>query len=332
MKYHIMKVPVDLKKDSQQTSFDESSIVCSFSSSYTGSLAYNHSFGMTKNYVIMIEQSLLVNGMKLATCTPKGKSLEECLEWCPNEPTYFHVYDKRSNSITKHKFQSKGFFFFHTINAYEEDDQIVLDILNYDDHSLLQTLRLKNLRAGLFETTSKSKPTRFVLPVGDLSKMKKNENLVTLEHCQSTAILNDKGIIELVGTQLGPSGFEMPTINLNFLGKPYNFIFGSGFLEKGYYENTVSKLDIKNNKTTLYKYSSTTYPGEAVFVPRPGSTEEDDGVLLSLLIDSDLTKNSFLAVLNAKTLEQLARIEFDRNELSVPTTIHGIWLPNKSTA
>ena len=270
--------------------------------------------------------------MKLATCTPKGKSLEECLEWCPNEPTHFHVFDKRTNTLIKHQFESKGFFFFHTINAYEKDDQIVLDILNYDDHSLLETLRMKTLKVGEFNTTTKSKPTRFVLPLGDLKEMKTNENLVKLDNCESTAILNEKGVIQLIGIQLGPSGFELPTTNPHFIGKEYNFIYGTGFLEKDFYENAMAKIDIKSNNVILYKQSSTTYPGEAVFVPTPNSddeNDEDDGIILTLVLEVDLTKNHYLAVLDAKTLKEIATIEFDRNELSVPTTLHGIWLPNQ---
>ena len=182
--------------------------------------------------MILIEQSLLVNGVKLATCTPKGKSLEDCLEWCPHEPSYFHVFDKRTGSLAKHKLQAKGFFFFHVINAFESNDQIVLDILNYDDNGMLEALRMKNLKSGQWVGGSKSKPTRYVLPMGDLKAMKKGENLVTLDNSQSTAIMNAKGVIEVTGHQLGPCGFEMPTINPTRLGKEYSFIFGTGFLEK----------------------------------------------------------------------------------------------------
>lgn len=247
---------------SEKTSFEKSVDVCSFNSSYKASLAYNHSFALSKNYVIVIEQSLLVNGLKLATCTPKGQSLEECLEWNPDEPSYFHVFDKRTNSLLKHKFQTKAFFFFHTINAYEQDDQIVLDIVNYDDNSLLEAMQMKNIRSGHYDPKNKSKPTRYVLPVGNLKQMKKNVNLVTVENCQSTAVLNDKGVFELVGEVLGPVGMEMPRINPNYFCKPYNYVYGTGFIEKGFYQNAMGKLDIKNKTATPYRHSATSYPGE----------------------------------------------------------------------
>jgi len=156
--------------------------------------------------------------------------------------------------------------------------------------------------------------------------MKESVNLVRVPDATATASLNSKGVIELTGQQLGPAGLEMPTINPKYIGKEYNFIYGTGFLEKGFYENASVKIDIKNNKTVLYKCSSTTYPGECVFVPKPNSESEDDGIILSLVLETDLDKNVFLAILDAKSFVELARIEFDRKEISIPTTIHGLWI------
>lgn len=67
-----------------------------------------------------------------------------------------------------------------------------------------------------------------------------------------------------------------------------------------------------------------------VFIASPDAVDEDDGVLLTLVLETDLTKNPFLAVLDAKTFKQLTKIEFDRSEISMPTTIHGLWLPNNN--
>lgn len=297
----------------------------------SGSLAFNHSFAITKNYIVVIEQSLLINGLKLATCTPKGKSIEECLEWSPNQPTYFHVIDKRTNSLLKHNYQTKGFFFFHTINAYEENDQIVLDILNYDDISLLDCLKMKTLKQGIFKSKSKSKPTRYVLPVGDLKEFNKLENLVKIENCESKAILNEKNVFDLTGYSIGHHGFEMPTINRKFIGKKYNFIYGTGFLEDGFFQNSMGKLDIKNKSSIVYKNSSTSYPSEGVFIARPNSKEEDDGIILTLVLEIDSNKNPFLSILDAKNLNVLTKIEFDKKEIDIPVTLHGVWLDKEIT-
>ncbi|HUN09591.1 MAG TPA: carotenoid oxygenase family protein, partial [Aggregatilineales bacterium] len=48
------------------------------------------------------------------------------------------------------------------------------------------------------------------------------------------------------------------------------------------------------------------YPGEPVFAARPGGTADDDGVLLSVVLDTT-AGNSFLLVLDARTLQEVAR-------------------------
>ena len=43
------------------------------------------------------------------------------------------------------------------------------------------------------------------------------------------------------------------------------------------------RLDIKSGEHQVWAEEGT-YPGEPIFVPRPGGTEEDDGVLLSVVL------------------------------------------------
>ena len=50
------------------------------------------------------------------------------------------------------------------------------------------------------------------------------------------------------------------------------------------------------------------WPSEPVFVPRPGGADEDDGVLLSVVIDSTGEGASYLLVLDGATLDEVARV------------------------
>jgi torulene dioxygenase len=60
-------------------------------------------------------------------------------------------------------------------------------------------------------------------------------------------------------------------------------------------------------------------PGEAIFVPDPARAEEDDGVLLTVVLNGR-TGSSFLLVLDAKTMTEVARAEMD---WAVPFGFHG---------
>ena len=61
------------------------------------------------------------------------------------------------------------------------------------------------------------------------------------------------------------------------------------------------------------------YPGEPVFVPEPGATEENGGVLLSIVLDAT-AGTSFLLVLDAATLAERARARVPHH---IPFGFHG---------
>jgi beta,beta-carotene 9',10'-dioxygenase len=61
------------------------------------------------------------------------------------------------------------------------------------------------------------------------------------------------------------------------------------------------------------------YPGEAVFIPNPTGRNEDDGVLLSVVLDTKRT-SSFLLMLDARTMTEIARAEIP---FPVPMGFHG---------
>ncbi len=78
------------------------------------------------------------------------------------------------------------------------------------------------------------------------------------------------------------------------------------------------KLDVESGETLRWQEDGC-YPGEPVFVRRPDAVDEDDGVLLSLVLDAGAAR-SFLAVLDAATLEELARAEAPH---AIPFGFHG---------
>src|SRR3954452_23567092 len=62
------------------------------------------------------------------------------------------------------------------------------------------------------------------------------------------------------------------------------------------------------------------YPGEPVFVERPDGTAEDDGVILSVVLDAN-AERSFLLILEARTFEEVARAEAAPHPLRFPRSV-----------
>jgi carotenoid cleavage dioxygenase-like enzyme len=76
--------------------------------------------------------------------------------------------------------------------------------------------------------------------------------------------------------------------------------------ERGFYDQLV-KVDLRSGASTTW-WAPGCYPGEGVFVGRPGRVAEDDGVVLSVVLDA-ARGTSFLLVLDAATLAEIARAE-----------------------
>jgi len=70
-------------------------------------------------------------------------------------------------------------------------------------------------------------------------------------------------------------------------------------------------------------YRKSWYPGEASFIPKPGSEDKTEGVLLFQAYDGNADKTS-LIVADAKTMDTIAEAELPVN---IPFTVHGNWIP-----
>lgn len=150
---------------SESKSFSRASLLCTIPSSYKNGFSYIHAFAISVNYIILIEQPLVVNAFKLASCTVRNRCLEECLEWRPEDTTKFFIIEKESGRVIKTYYETTAFFFFHTINAYEENDFLVLDLVGYDDVSILENFHLSCLRTNNFNNHTAPIIRRFVLPL-----------------------------------------------------------------------------------------------------------------------------------------------------------------------
>ncbi|XP_054716397.1 beta,beta-carotene 15,15'-dioxygenase-like [Uloborus diversus] len=328
LKYHIMKLPPsqEISQDGK-VGFERSSILTTISSNHKTSFSYYHSFGLTEHYVLFLEQPLLVNTVRMAASGIKGYSLKECFDWCPKEKTRFHLIDRVSGQELKVKFQSEAFFFFHHVNTYEDDGHIVADIMAFPGPEVMDKFYLNKLRLGQFDTTCQPVLTRYVLPLK--TDGKKGTNLVTLKNTRATAVKQDNGVVILEGETIGDQGYEMPTINYSmFNTRKYRYVYGSGVFETGKYKNSLIKLDNITGDMIVWKEKETMYPGELIYVPRPGSTEEDDGVLLCVVLDVEPDSPDFLMVLDAKTFKELGRAVVP-NSIQLPPTVHGCFLFDK---
>lgn len=106
--------------------------------------------------------------------------------------------------------------------------------------------------------------------------------------------------------------FEMPWIPDELNGRPYRYAYGID--EK----HSILKINMADKRELAWQVPGC-YPSEPVFIRNPNGVGEDDGVLLSLVLD-EYAGCSFLVCLDAKTLKEIARAILPHH---IPRGLHG---------
>uniref|UniRef100_A0A3Q1FTP9 Retinoid isomerohydrolase RPE65 c n=1 Tax=Acanthochromis polyacanthus TaxID=80966 RepID=A0A3Q1FTP9_9TELE len=246
--------------------------------------------------------------------------------------TWFHLATKDPAAyMSSHKFRASAFNLFHQINSYEDQGFIVVDLCTWKGHDFVYNyLYLANVKEEWEEVkkaaTRAPQPEvrRYVLPL-DIHREEQGKNLVSLSYTTATAVLHSDGTIWLEPEVLfsGPrQAFEFPQINYSQrCGKEYSFAYGLGL--NHFIPDKIVKLNVQTKETWVWQEEDC-YPSEPLFVPTPGATKEDDGVLLSIVVKPGAERPGFLLVLDAMKLTELARAEVNT---IIPVTLHGIYKP-----
>ena len=251
--------------------------------------AYMHSFALTEDYVILVEFPLVVSPVRLLL---QGRPFIENFRWKPERGTRFLVFDRAGRSL-KGVYESDAFFAFHHINAWEERGDVVLDIAAYPDAEILDALYLERLRRQAGPVPSAAF-RRYRIPVGGSSVK-----------------------YDVVGDE----SIELPRIHYRRCNtKPYRFAFGVSTSRQtpGDFSNQLVKVDVDHGSSATW-FSEGCYPGEPVFVAPPQAKAEDEGVVLSVVLEAN-RGNSFLLILDAQSFAEVARAEVPQH---IPFGFHG---------
>ncbi|XP_027021164.2 carotenoid-cleaving dioxygenase, mitochondrial isoform X2 [Tachysurus fulvidraco] len=326
--YNIIKVPPG--NEAGDDTLQGAKVLCSISPAEKNKPSYYHSFAMSENYVVFIEQPIKIDIMKIVTARMKGKGISDCIYWDPKQETVFHVVNKHTGKVSPVKYHTKALSNFHQINAFEENGFLMLDMCCSDDGQALQVYFLQNLRKSgealdeVYNSIDKYFPRRFVLPLCITNDTPLNQNLNTRPKSSASAVCLSKDKVFCMSEDLHDhelldyGGFEFPHIHYDRCNtKPYRFIYGCGF---GHLvADSLIKIDLESKKIKAWRLPGV-YPSEPVFVPSPNSEEEDDGVILSVVLTPTEDKGTFLLVLDAKTFEEVGRAKVPVN---IPSGFHG---------
>ncbi|XP_008559794.1 carotenoid isomerooxygenase [Microplitis demolitor] len=183
--YSVIKFPIKRKND--KSMFEEAEIVASVPTRWRMNPSYMHTFGITDNYYIIIEQPLAISFTTMFKCHLMNEPLCTCLKWHDNENTLIHIISRKDGKL-KRTFTAEKFFFFHTINQFEtlDNDYIVLDLCCYKDAKMLDCMYIdviKNMHKNPnYAELFRGRPLRFVLPISQQSDshLTPDDNLIKI--------------------------------------------------------------------------------------------------------------------------------------------------------
>jgi carotenoid cleavage dioxygenase-like enzyme len=249
--------------------------------------AYMHSFGLTERFFVLAEFPFTVNTFKLAT---SGRPYIENYTWHPERPTRFQLIDRDSGELV-HVFETDACFAFHHVNAYELGTKVIVDLCVFEDASIITELYLGRLRSG-----------------GGV------ESLPYLERFEL-----DIATGAVTRERISDASIDLPRINYARSNeRPYRYAWGTGLDGASGWFDEIVMVDVQERTAARWSEPGC-YPGEPVFVAAPDAQEENEGVLLSVVFDAG-RGTSFMLVLDARTLSELARAEVPHH---IPFGFHG---------
>ncbi|HEY5143478.1 MAG TPA: carotenoid oxygenase family protein [Solirubrobacteraceae bacterium] len=261
-------------------------------------IPYMHSFAITDRHVILVTFPLVIDQLAMMKgALKRGGGVVDHFRWEPERGSTFHVFDRETGE-QRAAIAGPAFFSFHHVNAFErEDGRVVVDLFAYQDGSIVEALMIEDLRAGTA-----------TLPGAELQR------------CELDL---DAGTVDI--RPLAEPNAELGRIDYaRRNGRPYRWLYAvsSQGTRPGAREallgDQLVKIDVDSGAFTAW-HEPGCLPSEPVFVARPGGTDEDDGVALSVVLDGR-SETSFLLALDAATFTEVARAALPQH---VPLGFHG---------
>jgi carotenoid cleavage dioxygenase len=252
-----------------------------------------HDMAITERYSILMDLPL-VNDPEAARAGRFKLSFDRSM------PSRFGVIPRYGSPAELRWFEADPCFIYHTVNAREEGDEIVLDVCRVKqpeprsdlDGPLAQMLSYLRLDANLHRY-------RFDLRSG---------------RCSEQALDDDNS--------------EFPSINQGLVGRRSRYAYNMHISpEKTLLFDGLMKYDVDQGAAETHWFGDGRWGSEAPFAPRPDAMGEDDGYLVSYVYD-EREGRSEVEVLDAADVAAgpLCAIELP---VRVPLGFHATWVPGE---
>lgn len=245
-----------------------------------------HDFAVTERHSIFMD---LPTVFDMAAREKSG----DVLRYRPDLGARIGVLPRHAAGSEVRWFDVEPCFVFHTLNAFEEGDEVVLLACRMTDYPSI-------VAVGAAQQQQTQNPLNSV--AATLHRWRLN--------------LQTGGVRE---EMVDDTSCDFPRLAETLLGRPHRFGYAMD-LDNG----AQLKFDLTKGSVSIHSHGPQRFGGEGVFVPRPGASGEDDGWLLSYVYDGALERSE-LVVIESRDFssEPIARV---RIPARIPYGFHGLWL------
>ncbi|MEM8546190.1 MAG: carotenoid oxygenase family protein [Cyanobacteria bacterium P01_H01_bin.119] len=274
--------------------FTSDGILAKKRSHTTPGFSFLHDFAITPSYAIFFQNPVSFNPMPFILGM---KGAGECVDFQADQSTKI-VIIPRDGASPVQTLETDPCFVFHFANAFEQDGKLWVDAVCYD--RLFSEEDVADYLNVNFDTVPQGQLKRFYI---DLAAQQVDWETVISRCC------------------------EFPSLHPDKVGRNNRYLYiGAAHKSSGNAPlQAVLKRDFQTGEEQLWSIAPRSFTGEPVFVPRPGSTAEDDGWVLMLLYNAERCCSD-LAILDGKDItRELARLHLSHH---VPYGLHGSFTDN----
>ena len=257
--------------------------------------SFLHDFAITTNWAIFLQNAIDFNPLPFVI---GQRGAAQCLKSNPNKKSKFIIIPRESGIYKGQKPRvidaPKGFVFHH-VNAFENNSQIVLESIFYDDFPSVGPS--ENFRDIDFAKYPEGKLKRSIIDL----KNQTSEVITLSEQCCEFAMVNP--------TRLG-------------LQSTFSWMACTERREGNAPLQAIKKFNSLTKEEIFWSAGSRSFVSEPVMSPSKNPSSEDDGFIFIIVWNGE-RRGSDLVILDAHNLQELSKYELP---IAIPHGLHGSWV------
>ena len=257
-------------------------------------MVYLHDFAATERHAVVILQPAFVRPIRFLS---GFASFRNALDWRPRDGTIVLVIDLATGAATH--FDAPPSWVWHFANAHEQQGEIVVDFVGYDD------------------------PGHFLGPNAQLTAIMQGHDGVrgAPGHLRRHRInLRTRRLTESI---VSDGNYEFPSTDGRCAGSAHRRVFLTRGLQAGILHSGIAAVDVETGAIDAFDFGVHVNAGEPVHAPDPDGPV-DAGWLITQILDTKRGASGF-AVFDARHVSDgpIACVELDE---TLPLSFHGHWV------